>query len=208
MILAIFAWFTRIGGHGDQALGGLGIWPCLTRGLLKVQHVSIAARIEGPVERNDFVLRQPLAADVEAPHLPTPGHSPEPDSFKRVSRRILVVDDNIDAARSLAKLLTLLHGQHVEVAHDGPSALERAETFHPQVVLLDISLPGMSGHEVAEQLRLRPWFEACMLVAVTGWGQEQDRATSRAAGFDYHLVKPVNQVTLRDLLDGNLRPDR
>ncbi len=123
--------------------------------------------------------------------------------LKPACRRILVVDDNIDAARSLAKVLTLLHGQNVAVAHDGPSALETAEAFRPQIVLLDIGLPGMSGHEVAEQLRRRPWFEGVLLVAVSGWGQEKDRTASLAAGFDHHLVKPVNQATLQKLLAGD-----
>jgi CheY-like chemotaxis protein len=208
MISAIFAWFARIGERGDHALGGLGIWPCLTRRLLKVQDGSMTANIEGPGESSPFVPRRPAVADIPAPtRSPSPGLSPEPDSFKPACRRILVVDDNIDAARSLAKVLTLLHGQNVEVAHDGPSALETAEAFRPQIVLLDIGLPGMSGHKVAEQLRRRPWFEGGVLVAVTGWGQEKDRATSRAAGFDHHLVKPVNQATLQNLLDGNLGPD-
>ena len=208
MISAIFAWFARIGERGDHALGALGIWPCLTRGLLKVQDGSMTASIEGPGESSPFVPRRPAVADIPAPtRSPSPGLSPEPDSFKPACRRILIVDDNIDAARSLAKVLTLLHGQNVAVAHDGPSALETAEAFHPQIVLLDIGLPGMSGHEVAEQLRRRPWFEGGLLVAVTGWGQERDRATSRAAGFAHHLVKPVDQATIQNLLDGNLRPD-
>ena len=208
MISTIYACFARIGERGDHALGGLGIWPCLTRGLLKVQDGSMTASIEGPGESSPFVPCRPAVADIPAPtRSPSPGLSPEPDSFKPACRRILVVDDNIDAARSLAKVLTLLHGQNVEVAHDGPSALETAEAFRPQIVLLDIGLPGMSGHKVAEQLRRRPWFEGGVLVAVTGWGQEKDRATSRAAGFDHHLVKPVNQATLQNLLDGNLGPD-
>lgn len=157
MIIAIFAWFTRIGERGDHALGGLGIWPCLTRGLLKVQDGSMTASIEGPGESSEFVFRQPPVADIPAaPRSPSPALSPEPESSKPACRRILVVDDNIDAARSLAKVLTLLHGQNVEVAHDGPSALETAEAFRPEIVLLDIGLPGMSGHEVAEQLRRRP----------------------------------------------------
>ena len=207
MISTIYAWFARIGERGDHALVGLGIGPCLTRGLLKVQDGSMTACIEGPGESNEFVPRQPAVADIPPPRSPSPGLSPEPGSFKPACRRIRVVDDNIDAARSLAKILTLLHGQNVEVAHDGPSALETAEAFRPQIVLLDIGLPGMSGHEVAEQLRRRPWFERGVLVAVTGWGQEKDRATSRAAGFDHHLVKPVNQTTIQNLLDGNLPPD-
>jgi CheY-like chemotaxis protein len=208
MISTIYAWLARIGERGNHALGGLGFWPCLPHGLLKVQDGSMTASIEGPAESSAFVPRQPAVADIPAPpRSPSPGLAPEPDSFKPACRRILVVDDNIDAARSLAKVLTLLHGQNVEVAHDGPSALETAEAFRPQIVLLDIGLPGMSGHEVAEQLRSRPWFEGGLLVAVSGWGQERDRAASRAAGFDHHLVKPVNLATLQNLLDGNLRPD-
>jgi CheY-like chemotaxis protein len=208
MIIAIFAWFARIGERGDHALGGLGIWPCLTQGLLKVQTGSMTVSIGGPEASSAFVPHRPAVADIPGtPRSPSPEFSREPDSLKPACRRILVVDDNIDAARSLAKVLTLLHGQNVEIAHDGPSALESAEAFRPQIVLLDIGLPGMSGHEVAEQLRRRPWFEGGLLVAVTGWGQEEDRATSLAAGFDYHLVKPVNQATLQNLLDGSLRPD-
>jgi two-component system CheB/CheR fusion protein len=122
--------------------------------------------------------------------------------------RILVVDDNIDAARSLAKVLTLLHGQIVQVVHDGPSALELAESFLPQVVMLDIGLPGMNGFDLAEEFRRRPWFEGCMLIAVTGWGQEKDRARSRAARFDHHLVKPVDQATIQALLAGAPRRDQ
>jgi len=209
MISMIYAWFARIGERGNHASGGLGIWPCLTHGLLKVQDGSMTASIEGPGESRAFVPHRPAVADIPTPaRSPSPGLSPEPDPFEKTAcHRILIVDDNIDAARSLAKVLTLLHGQNVEVAHDGPSALETAEAFRPQIVLLDIGLPGMSGHEVALQLRLRPWFEGGLLVAVTGWGQEKDRAASRAAGFDHHLVKPVNQATLQNLLDRNLRPD-
>lgn len=147
---------------------------------------------------------QPGLAGVKPSSSPRSNVSREPGSPISVCHRILVVDDNIDAAKSLAKVLTLLHGQKVVVAHDGPSALEAAETLHPQIVLLDIGLPGMSGHEVAERLRDKPWFEGCVLVAVTGWGQEKDRVTSRAAGFDHHFVKPVTQATLRELLDGRL----
>jgi CheY-like chemotaxis protein len=115
-------------------------------------------------------------------------------------RRILVVDDNVDAATSLARLLSRLMGQEVRVAHDGPTALEIAEEFRPEVVLLDIGMPGMDGNEVARRLRERPEFEETLLVALTGWGQEADVERSRAAGFDHHLVKPASPEAILGLL--------
>ncbi len=142
--------------------------------------------------------------------LPSPPRSAsasDTDATARVRHRILVVDDNTDAARSLARVLTVLHGRLVEVAHDGPSALERAEVFRPQLILLDIGLPGMTGYEVAMHLCNRPWFSDSRLVAVTGWGLARDRALSKAAGFHHHLVKPVKNATLLQLLDGTLPLD-
>ena len=171
MISTIYAWIARVAEFGDHAPGGLGIWPYPTLRRLKVQVGSMTASIDGSGESSQFVPRRPAVAEIPAtPSLQSHGLSPEPVSFKPPRRRILIVDDNIDAARSLAKVLTLLHGQNVEIAHDGPSALKAAEAFRPQIVLLDIGLPGMSGHEVAEQLRRKPWFVGGMLVAVTGWG--------------------------------------
>ena len=116
-------------------------------------------------------------------------------------RRILVVDDNADAANSLARLLSRLHGQEVRVAHDGPEALEIAEAFRPEVVILDIGLPGMDGHEVARRLRERPESDGTLLVALTGWGQEQDRLRSQESGFHLHLVKPVEPEAIRRLVE-------
>ncbi|HEU5116678.1 MAG TPA: response regulator, partial [Isosphaeraceae bacterium] len=106
-----------------------------------------------------------------------------------------------DAALSLSRLLTRLHHQKVQVAHDGPSALEQVEAFHPEVVLLDIGMPGMNGYEVARRLRDRPSGSAVLLVALTGWGQHTDRRRSQEAGFDYHLVKPVDPDELIALID-------
>jgi len=115
------------------------------------------------------------------------------------SRRVLVVDDNRDAAESLAMMLRL-DGHEVQVAHDGPAALEAARAFGPEVVLMDIGLPRMSGHEVAARLSQQPHDGERLLVAMTGYGQDEDRRRSREAGFDHHLVKPVDPQTLRDLL--------
>ncbi len=114
-------------------------------------------------------------------------------------RDILIVEDNKDGADSLALLLRLL-GHNVRVAYNGSEALHLAATLHPQIVLLDIGLPGMSGFEVARRLRAQPGFAATKLVAMTGYGQEEDKQLSREAGFDHHLVKPVEPEVLQDLL--------
>jgi len=110
------------------------------------------------------------------------------------------VDDNQDAADSLAKYLSRAMGQQVEVAYDGPEALEAADRFRPDVILLDLGLPGMSGFEVAQRLRRRAEFRGTLLVAVTGWSQEEDRRRSKEVGFDLHLVKPVEPKAIRELL--------
>jgi CheY-like chemotaxis protein len=115
-------------------------------------------------------------------------------------RRILVVDDNVDAAISLAKLLTTFYGQEVRVVHDGPSAVTAALEFRPEVALLDIGLPGLDGYELAQRLRSHPETRAALLIALTGWGQETDRRRSVEAGFDHHLVKPVDLEVLRELI--------
>ncbi|MBX9583084.1 MAG: response regulator, partial [Gemmataceae bacterium] len=115
--------------------------------------------------------------------------------------RVLVVDDNRDAAESLALLLEVL-GHPVWAAHDGPAALAAAREHRPEVVLLDVGMPGMNGYEVAARLRAMPEAAGAAVVAVTGFGQEADRQRSREAGFDHHLVKPVDPETLQELLAG------
>ena len=114
-------------------------------------------------------------------------------------QRILVVDDNRDAALSLTMLLKIL-GSEVETALDGQTALQVAETFRPTVVLMDLGMPGMSGYDVAKRMRALPQFEGVTLVALTGWGQDEDRLRTRDAGFDHHLVKPVNLSELQVIL--------
>ncbi|HEV2271080.1 MAG TPA: response regulator [Steroidobacteraceae bacterium] len=115
-------------------------------------------------------------------------------------RRLLVVDDNRDAAESMSMLLELW-GHDVAYAYDGPTALETAQQWHPQAVFLDIGLPGMDGYEVAEKLRALPHAKDAVLIAITGYGQEEDRLRSQRAGIDHHLVKPVAPDALRDLID-------
>ena len=113
--------------------------------------------------------------------------------------RILVVDDNHDSALSLAMVLTIM-GHETRTAHDGETALATAEEFHPDVVLLDIGLPKMNGHEVCRHLRERPWGKDLVVIALTGWGQSEDRRQSQDAGFDGHLVKPVSYETFAAML--------
>ena len=132
-----------------------------------------------------------------APHAERLEPGSEPAARKR--RRILVVDDHRDAARVLGLLLDAL-GYHVETAHDGRQALEAISTFHPEIVFLDIGLPQFDGYEVARRVRKLPDLQGIKLVALTGWGHDQDRRRTHEAGFDHHLVKPVAVKTLRDLL--------
>jgi CheY-like chemotaxis protein len=115
------------------------------------------------------------------------------------SRRILVVDDNPDGVETLSRLLRLM-GNEVRIAHDGQEALEAAEAFRPDVAVLDIGLPTIDGYEAARRLREQPWGRDMILVALTGWGQDEDRRRSQEAGFDHHLVKPVNAKALREAL--------
>jgi CheY-like chemotaxis protein len=115
-------------------------------------------------------------------------------------RRLLVVDDNKDAAESMSMLLEMW-GHEVAFAYDGPSALETAEQWQPEAVFLDIGLPGMDGYEVAERLRELPQAKGAVLIAITGYGQDDDRLRSRRAGIDHHLVKPVAPDALRNLID-------
>ena len=115
------------------------------------------------------------------------------------SRRVLIVDDNRDAAESLGILLKLL-GADVHVEYDGEAALRAVAAYRPTVVLLDIGMPGMDGHEVARQIRQQPEFDEVTLIALTGWGQEEDRRDSRSAGFEYHLIKPADIGAIETLL--------
>ena len=125
----------------------------------------------------------------------------EPSATKQpaTTHRILVVDDNEDSAQSLAMLLRIT-GNETFIAHDGQAALDAASKHHPDVVLLDIGLPALNGYEVARRIRSQPWGKEIVLIALTGWGQEDDRSASRGAGFDAHLVKPVNHEELTRLL--------
>jgi CheY-like chemotaxis protein len=180
-------------GRGARSTG-LGIGLALARRLAEMHSGTLAGASEGASKGAEFTLRLPLAeAGDQSAAASTAQGAAVPQ------RRILVVDDNRDAADSLAMILKLL-GADVQVAHDGQEALAAYDRYHPGVVLLDIGMPGMDGYEVARQLRVRMNGERAALVALTGWGQEQDRQRSQEAGFDHHLVKPAEIAALEALL--------
>jgi signal transduction histidine kinase/CheY-like chemotaxis protein len=197
MLPRIFDLFTQVDRSFDRSQGGLGIGLTLVRRLVEMHHGQVTAYSAGLGKGSEFIVRIPALAGLNGEGK---ARSEEGDSAANTpSRRILIVDDNVDAAESLAMLLRLLK-QQVQVVHDGPAALAAAVSHQPEVILLDIGLPGMTGYEVAKRLRQQRDFQKTLLVAMTGYGHEEDKRRSQEAGFDRHLVKPVNLTDLQKLL--------
>jgi len=194
----LFQMFYQTNHAASPSHGGLGIGLALVSRIVQMHGGSVDATSDGPGSGSEFVVRLPL---VELSHVPAPAASAHANSVvvSSTRRRILVVDDNEDNAESLALLLRR-HGGEVRTAYDGQAALEAAHAFQPDVVLLDIGLPLLDGYSAARAIRERPWGKGITLVAVTGWGQEHDRRLSQEAGFDAHLVKPVDHAALMKLL--------
>jgi PAS domain S-box-containing protein len=190
-ISQLFGLFTQLDSSLERTRNGLGIGLALARSLVQMHGGSLEARSEGIGRGSEFVVRLPLAPEPAAA-APTAATSSEP---ARPRRRILVVDDNQDSGESLALLLEL-DGYETHTARDGLEALAVAERVRPDTVLLDIGLPKLNGYEVARRLRALPWAKHVLLVAMTGWGQDEDRQRSREAGFDAHVVKPVTHELL------------
>jgi PAS domain S-box-containing protein len=192
---SIFEMFTQIGGSLERSRGGLGIGLTLVKRLVEMHGGSIEARSAGEGRGSEFVVRLPAITE---PGKTQPATSVPHEPAR--TYRILVVDDNRDAATSLATLLQMT-GHEVNTAFDGPTALEAIEKHRPEVVLLDIGLPGISGFEVCRRARAQPWGGDITFIALTGWGQEEDRRKTQEAGFDSHLVKPVEFAALVAQLD-------
>ena len=192
----IFEMFSQIDGGSARSGGGLGIGLALVKGLLKLHAGTIDARSDGPGHGSEFIVRLPLTASIPAA-LPTPDADAPPVAAAR--RRVMVVDDNKDAADSLATLLEMA-GHEVRVAHRGRTALALAQTFRPDIAVIDIGMPDLSGYEVAKELRQKSWGAGIFLVALTGWGQDDDRLQAKESGFDRHMTKPVEPGALQALL--------
>ncbi len=187
----IFDMFSQVDRSVERNTGGLGIGLALVKGLVEMHGGTVTAESEG--EGSTFTVRLPLAqgrAKARAEDAPGNGHG---------SRRVLVVDDNRDGAESLAMMLRLL-GDEVRTAHDGVEAVEVAEQFRPQVILMDVGMPRVNGLDATRRIRAQEWGRGITIIALTGWGQDGDRARTREAGCDGHLVKPVNLPELEKVL--------
>jgi PAS domain S-box-containing protein len=195
MLTRVFELFTQVDGQHEGEQGGLGIGLSLVRRLVEMHGGTVTAHSGGRGSGSRFVVRLPVLPGVAVSPQPKVAHQ----STGATSRTVLVVDDEPDSAVTLAMLLQL-RGHRADVAHDGPEALKQAEALQPEVVLLDLGLPGMDGYEVCHRLRELPGGRSMFIVALTGWGQEEDRRRTREAGFDLHLVKPVDPEELLRVL--------
>ena len=189
----VFDMFMQVDRSTRRSQGGLGIGLTLVKSLVSMHGGSVEAKSDGPGLGSEFIVRLPLLEEAAMPQEATRRIQPLP------SRRILIVDDSRDGGESLAMLLRVL-GAEVALAHSGRQALESVVSFQPDVVLLDIGMPGMDGYEVARRIRANPANRNIQLIALTGWGQDEDRQRSAAAGFNHHLVKPADVDKLRQLL--------
>jgi len=194
---SVFEMFTQLRHSAHRAKGGLGIGLSLVKYLVEMHGGRVAVRSAGLDAGTTFTITLPLALASPAAQA---GAGSTDDCAPARTTRILVVEDNPDGLEALVALLEIL-GYAVRGAPDGPSALRIAGEFMPQIVLLDLGLPGMDGYEVARALRADPRHADLVVVALTGWGAERDRARTHAAGFDHHLTKPVDPPALEAFLD-------
>jgi two-component system, sensor histidine kinase len=190
----IFDMFAQVDRSLERAQAGLGVGLTLAKRLVTLHGGTLTARSDGPGKGSEFEVRLPLAG------------APEGAAARRIergeaSRRILIADDDVDFANSFGELLTR-RGHEVRVVYDGAEALATAARFNPDLVFLDIGMPRVQGYEVARRLREQPGNFECVLVALTGWGREDDRQRAREAGFDRHLVKPANPEDIEAILNG------
>jgi PAS domain S-box-containing protein len=199
MLPQVFEMFTQGDRSLNRSQGGLGIGLTLSRSLVELHGGTIDARSEGADRGSEFIVRLPRVRTQELPEDPE-AHDRSPDNGQTSSGcRILVVDDNIDSAESLGLWLRLV-GHDVRLVHEGLAAVGAARAFQPEVIVLDIGLPDIDGYEVARRLRQEPGFREVLLIALTGYGQDEDRQRCHDAGFDEHLIKPVDPVSLEALL--------
>jgi two-component system CheB/CheR fusion protein len=191
----IFELFKQ-GGPSPHRAPGLGVGLALVRRIVELHGGRVRVRSAGTDRGSEFEICLPPHHDTD--HAPDEASTSAPHAAV-ISQRILVVDDNVDAAESLTALLRVW-GHDVQMVHDGPAALEVAPTFVPALIFLDVGMPGMDGYEVARRLRRMPVLEQALLIALTGFGGDQDRRRAEQAGFDRHVTKPVDPAALRTVI--------
>jgi signal transduction histidine kinase/ActR/RegA family two-component response regulator len=198
-LTSIFDMFSQVDRVLNRPHGGLGIGLHLVKRLVELHGGSVAVQSEGPGHGSQFTVRIPALPAASAADAP---EAPAPIAVTPVvrARRILIVDDNIDHADSLAMLLSI-ERHEVHAVHDGIEALAAADRVRPDVVLLDLGMPRLDGFDTCRRLREQPWGKSMLLVAITGWGQDADRIKSSEAGFDYHLVKPIDSRALTAIVN-------
>ena len=198
-LATVFDMFTQVDSGVAHAHGGLGIGLAIAKRLVELHGGTIDVASDGPEKGSIFTVRLPVLPASDAVTAPSAASTSAPDAAA-AQRRVLVADDHKDSAASLARLLEIL-GNSVRTARDGEEAVALAAAFRPHVILLDIGMPKMNGYEACGRIRAEPWSRNVAIVALTGWGQESDRRRSREAGFDHHLVKPVELDALEAVLN-------
>ena len=198
-LAGIFDMFAQVDHSLERAQGGLGIGLTLVKQLLEMHGGRIEARSDGVGKGAEFVARLPIVN--VAPRIQSTTDSARDRSASVQTCRILVADDNRDAAESMSTVLRLM-GNEVRTVHDGEQAVEEAAAFRPDMVLLDIGMPRLNGYDAARRIRAERWGKSIMVVAMTGWGQDEDKRLASEAGFDRHFTKPVNPADLEQLIAG------
>jgi CheY-like chemotaxis protein len=193
----VFEMFTQLDQSLERSQSGMGVGLAIARQLIEMHGGSVQAHSEGLESGSEFIVRLPLLHSPATAQQGTEGDGPS--SGPAAVYRILVVDDNRDAAQTLATMLKLM-GHEVHTAHDGYEGVEAATAFQPDVILLDIGMPRLNGFDACQRIREQPWSRNVLIVALTGWGQEQDKLRSQQVGFNKHLVKPVEPAALTKLL--------
>jgi CheY-like chemotaxis protein len=201
MLPRVFDLFTQVDRTLEKSQGGLGVGLSIVKRLVEMHGGTVEAHSDGYGKGSEFVIRLPLVRAAVAVDAPA-GLAVPP--VAAVRRQILVVDDNVDAATSLSLMLTIM-GHTVRSAHDGLEAVQIGRDFEPDVVFLDIGMPKLNGYEACREIREETWGKDAFLIALTGWGQEEDKRRSLEAGFDAHFVKPVEPSALESLLS-ELKP--
>ncbi|QDU30721.1 Autoinducer 2 sensor kinase/phosphatase LuxQ [Anatilimnocola aggregata] len=197
MLPKVFDMFTQVDRTLERAQGGLGIGLTLVRRLVDMHGGTVTALSEGDDRGSVFTVRLPVVDPIAKKAAPAAAIK---SASNRPKRKILVADDNVDSATSLSLMLKYM-GNEMRMAHDGLQAVAAAEEFRPEVILLDIGMPNLNGYEACRRIREQEWGKKIYLVALTGWGQDEDRQRSKEAGFNYHLVKPVDPGMLEKLLN-------